>query len=775
MAKTKYRVVIDEKAKRGMEFRGANRELISFRGQEVINSGCADSGKTVSACTKIHLICSRYAGAQGGMTRKTFKSIAGTCGRTFENIIRGAGVETIGGKKPERYIYPNGSTVWVGGMDNPDSVLSAERDFIYVNQAEELTLNEWEILSTRTSGRGAVIRNPQLFGDCNPGGSKHWIRMRAKAGSLKLLIATHKDNPTIYHADGTLTKAGEKIGSMILKVGGAERLAALEKLTGVRRKRLLEGIWATSEGAVFDMFDSTPGSWGKEWTPGHVLIRDAKEMKNWYLAMDDGFTNPAVILLIGEDSDKRWHIFREYYQAGVVQETVIKEAKRWAENIRYAGITLGYKPGGIPINAPVSLVAVDEAAASLIAGLKNVGLNAVAGKGRIEDGNRLTQNRLNKQGDGFPRLTVDPSCVDTINEFESHVFKEGTDKPVDAYNHCFISETPILTKRGMKPISEIFKGDYVWSPFGWNKVIRAGCGGIKKVKNYGVFTCTPDHKILTTRGLIEVDSLRYFDKILAWQNPRKWSGEELFFAVIQNQRTEILHFIFDALLIKRLAAERVTCIVLYGNTIAGKFHRIRKSITLIITLLITALIILSLSLTLNTLKNIIGAFGRVQKSILKSFIQNSERRQTSGQPAKKAKNNYEQEQKNYGKPKNGLKENATLAKKDTKLPSLIEAGSVISIAKCGRCEKEETHRSKNTNHTATETLAPIYNLDTEYGCYFANGILVSNSIAAIRYLEDALNEPGSFRSTEGMTLGSKQTFTPDLLTADDLDLGLELL
>lgn len=427
-----YRIIVDPNASNGIGFRGDNRKLFACKDQEWIISGPADCGKTVAMAAKMHLICSRYPGAQGALVRKTFKSIAGTVGKTFERMIAGAGVETIGGKKPERYIYPNGSTIWVGGMDAPDNVLSSERDFIAGNQVEELTKNDWEILSTRTSGRGAIIRYPQLFGDCNPGGSKHWIRERAKAGSLTLFSATHRDNPTIYHDDGTLTLAGEKIGGMILKVGGADRLKALEKLTGVRRKRLLDGIWATSEGAVYDMFDSTPG--------GHVIIREAKEMVHWYLAMDDGFTNPAVILLVGVDPDGRWHIFREWYQTGQLQESVIKEAKKWNDDIRMAGIVTPRDKSGIMRKISCEMVAVDEAAASLIAGLKTVGLNALAGKGGILDGIRIIQDRLGKSEDGLPRLTVDPSCVETVNEFESYVFKkdnndQGTDKPVDAFNH----------------------------------------------------------------------------------------------------------------------------------------------------------------------------------------------------------------------------------------------------------------------------------------------------------------------------------------------------
>jgi len=106
----------------------------------------------------------------------------------------------------------------------------------------------------------------------------------------------------------------------------------------------------------------------------------------------------------------------------------------YQDDIRMAGIST-VRDKGTMRKIACELVAVDEAAASLIAGLKGAGLNAVAGKGGIIDGIRGIQDRLGKAADGKPRLTVDPSCVETINEFESYTYKEGTDKPVDAFNH----------------------------------------------------------------------------------------------------------------------------------------------------------------------------------------------------------------------------------------------------------------------------------------------------------------------------------------------------
>lgn len=388
---------------------------------ECILAGPADTGKSWACCIKAHTICSHIPNAQGAMVRKTFASLSGSVVKTFQRIIKGSPVKSYGGESPSQFIYPNGSRIYLGGMDNSDRVLSSERDFIYACQAEELKLDDWEILLTRASGRGAAVENAQLFGDCNPGGSKHWIKERAKAGSLRLLKSLHKDNPSLYTIDGKLVDAQ-----------AARRMAVLDALTGVRRKRLRDGIWATSEGAVYENFDSEV----------HVRIRDANDMVKFMLAMDEGFTNPQVCLLIGADGDNRWHIFKEFYVIGYLETQIVGQAKGWFMDARSAGI-------GLLDVRPVrcQICAVDNAAPGLIAALVDAGVNAVGGKGALVDsayntargqisGISKIQDRLAVQKDGKPRLTVDPSCVNTINEFESYVWKPGEDIPEDEYNHA---------------------------------------------------------------------------------------------------------------------------------------------------------------------------------------------------------------------------------------------------------------------------------------------------------------------------------------------------
>lgn len=394
--------------------RGACEEFIYCKEPEFIAVGPAETGKTLAACWKIHLLSIKYSGCNGAIIRKTQKSLYGSVLQTFERVIKDSPVTQYGGEKPEKFIYPNGSTVWVGGMDNADKVLSSERDFIYVNQAEELLENDWELLVTRTTGRGAVMPYTMLFGDCNPSGSKHWIRERNQQGKVLLIQTSHKDNPSLYDARGSLTVQGERT------------LARLGSLSGVRRKRLLEGIWATAEGAVYDSFDASI----------HVREYPNTEYQSYWLAMDEGYTNPAVILLIGIDSDGRWHIFREYYERGKLQSAVVAQAKDWFENVYVRKLS----DGGEEI-VRCSGAAVDESAAGLIADLQNNGVPAQGAKGRVLDGIQHVQDRLKVQTDGRARLTIDPSCVNTINEFESYVWKQtaagmSKDEPLKENDHA---------------------------------------------------------------------------------------------------------------------------------------------------------------------------------------------------------------------------------------------------------------------------------------------------------------------------------------------------
>jgi phage terminase large subunit len=124
------------------------------------------------------------------------------------------------------------------------------------------------------------------------------------------------------------------------------------------------------------------------------------------------------MLLVGKDGDGRLHILKEYYERGKLQSEVVQAASKWVNEYQ------------------VNIAAVDAAAAGLIADMRNNGIPARAAKGRVLDGIHSVQDLLKIQDDGKPRLTVDPSCVNTINEFESYAWRPEKDEPLKENDHA---------------------------------------------------------------------------------------------------------------------------------------------------------------------------------------------------------------------------------------------------------------------------------------------------------------------------------------------------
>jgi len=223
---------------------GAVKRFVMCDDPEIVIAGAAQTGKTFGALWKMNLLAWCNANAQLAIVRKTRASMMSSVLQTWERrVINGLPIVAYGHNNPQWYDYPNGARVFIGGMDDPRKVLSSERDAIFVNQVEELSLGEWEILTTRVTGRAGNIPHPQILSDANPAAPTHWIKSRARSGSLTLIESTHADNPTLWNEDGTASKLG------------ARTMATLDRLTGARKMRLRYGVWAQPEGAIYDIFD----------------------------------------------------------------------------------------------------------------------------------------------------------------------------------------------------------------------------------------------------------------------------------------------------------------------------------------------------------------------------------------------------------------------------------------------------------------------------------------------------------------------------------------
>jgi len=401
------------------QFRGGAQHLWESKHHEVMLSGPYETGKTFATLSKLHALLCVFPRSRALMVRKTYKSIVNSAVVTYEQKIlpvppshRRCPVRKFGGEKPEFYRYPNGSRLIVGGMDSPDKFLSAEYDFIYINQAEELRLDDWEKLVGRATGRAGNAPYTQVFGDCNPDAPTHWIKQRAQ---LRVLESRHEDNPRLYDAEQCRWTAQ-----------GEQTIAILDGLTGLRYKRGRKGLWVAAEGQVYEYdpvaHDKAPFVVPPAW----------RRLR----AIDFGYTNPFVCQWWAIDPDGRMHLYRELY---MTKRTV----KVHAELIKKLSL-------GESIEATVADHDAEDRAT-----LSENGIETIAADKRIKVGIEKVEERLKTAGDGKPRLYLVEDAlyerdeelkanykpVSTAEEFPGYIYplagdgKPVKELPVDLDNH----------------------------------------------------------------------------------------------------------------------------------------------------------------------------------------------------------------------------------------------------------------------------------------------------------------------------------------------------
>ena len=338
--------------------------------------GGIGSGKSFAGAVKALL--EAQAGTVGLVLAPTYPMLRDATLRTFRDIAGDAIADFSKSDMIARMV--TGGEILFRSADNPERLRGPNLHWAWIDEGALCPPDTWDIVIGR-------LRADGLAGKC-------WITSTPKGRNW---LYQRRDMMKIYKA--------KTADNRHLSPDFIQSLKA--SYSGDFARQELEGEFISLEGRVYDMFNDA-----------HIMQRDLKEFQQFGLAMDEGYTNPAVILLIGEDGDGRLHICREYYERGKLQADVVETAKRW------------YNESGARV------CAVDASAAGLIADLRNSGIAATAAKGRVLDGIQAVQNLLKVAGDGRPRLTVSPDCTATISEFESYVWKPLKDEPVKENDHA---------------------------------------------------------------------------------------------------------------------------------------------------------------------------------------------------------------------------------------------------------------------------------------------------------------------------------------------------
>ena len=394
--------------------RGVLKDLFTCRASEVLVAGPAGTGKSMACLQKLHMAALVNPGMRGLIVRKTLASLGSTAlvtwrTRVVGEALAGGMIRFYGGSPQEspQYQYANGSVIVVGGMDRAIRIMSSEYDMIYVQEATELTEDDWESLTTRL--RHGRMSFQQLLADCNPAQPTHWLKARGDRGITTVLESRHEDNPTLFTDDGSLTEFGKSY------------IGKLDALTGVRYLRLRKGLWAAADGMVFEEYDpfvhlvdrfKIPDDWTRWWT------------------VDFGYVHPFVLQQWAEDPDGRLFLYREIYRTHRTVDQHCVDALSFGDNKegrkvnppptrkdwKYAGERRYAWQGRLWNEPKPRAIICDHDAEGRAVLERELGMSTVAAKKTVSDGIQAVQARLRPAGDGRPRIFIMRDAVVQVDE-----------------------------------------------------------------------------------------------------------------------------------------------------------------------------------------------------------------------------------------------------------------------------------------------------------------------------------------------------------------------
>jgi phage terminase large subunit len=155
----------------------------------IVNEGGTGSSKTYSLC-QFFITLAHSERSVISIVRKTMPALRGSAMYDFFQLLEAYGLydESRHDKSNEIYTFPTGAEIEFFGLDQPQKVRGRKRKYLWCNEANEFTPEDFFQLDVRTDG--------PVFMDYNPSDFDSWIYdMVASHPSAELISSTYLDNP----------------------------------------------------------------------------------------------------------------------------------------------------------------------------------------------------------------------------------------------------------------------------------------------------------------------------------------------------------------------------------------------------------------------------------------------------------------------------------------------------------------------------------------------------------------------------------------------------
>ena len=170
MAATEYSIKKTPKQKE------ATRLIASC--ETTLLEGGSRSGKTFIVCYIYVIRALKYPGSRHLMARfRLSHAILAICHETMPDVLKLLGLTNRVrlNRSLWYYEFPNGSTIWIGGLDDKirlENILGREYATIFLNEASQISFEAYEILITRLNPPDGI--KGKYIIDYNPPSINHW-------------------------------------------------------------------------------------------------------------------------------------------------------------------------------------------------------------------------------------------------------------------------------------------------------------------------------------------------------------------------------------------------------------------------------------------------------------------------------------------------------------------------------------------------------------------------------------------------------------------------
>jgi len=156
----------------------------------ILLQGSSRSSKTYNTLIWFVLKLLQEPGRTLSIVRKTMPSLKATAIKDFIDILQKLEIYDPNRyhKVDGYYEFDNGSVVDFIAVDDENKIRGRKRDYLYINEALEITRDEFIQLLIRTTSRPIVM-------DFNPSALKSWVYDLEEDEGTVLVKTTYKDNP----------------------------------------------------------------------------------------------------------------------------------------------------------------------------------------------------------------------------------------------------------------------------------------------------------------------------------------------------------------------------------------------------------------------------------------------------------------------------------------------------------------------------------------------------------------------------------------------------